>query len=139
MVILIEITHLYLTSPSPFVGETNKMAPNSVYELATIGPRCCVVSINAPRHPYRALLPPTQPRHPYLQPNLVTPTAPSNLQPIYEYICFFRMAPEVIMCETDQELSYDYKADIWSLGATLIELAQMEPPNHEMHPMRVSV
>ncbi|KAG8033992.1 hypothetical protein G9C98_008473 [Cotesia typhae] len=29
------------------------------------------------------------------------------------------------------------EVDIWSLGITLIEFAQMEPPNHEMSPMRV--
>lgn len=48
-----------------------------------------------------------------------------------------RMAPEVVMCETSKDRPYDYKADIWSLGVTLIELAQIEPPNHEMNPMRV--
>ncbi|KAM8843585.1 STE20-like serine/threonine-protein kinase [Synchiropus picturatus] len=47
------------------------------------------------------------------------------------------MAPEVVMCETSKDRPYDYKADVWSLGVTLIELAQMEPPNHEMNPMRV--
>uniref|UniRef100_A0A4W4DXZ1 non-specific serine/threonine protein kinase n=1 Tax=Electrophorus electricus TaxID=8005 RepID=A0A4W4DXZ1_ELEEL len=47
------------------------------------------------------------------------------------------MAPEVVMCETSKDRPYDYKADIWSLGITLIELAQIEPPNHEMNPMRV--
>uniref|UniRef100_A0A8C6TS13 non-specific serine/threonine protein kinase n=1 Tax=Neogobius melanostomus TaxID=47308 RepID=A0A8C6TS13_9GOBI len=47
------------------------------------------------------------------------------------------MAPEVVMCETSKDRPYDYKADIWSLGVTLIELAQVEPPNHEMNPMRV--
>lgn len=41
------------------------------------------------------------------------------------------------MCETSKDRPYDYKADIWSLGVTLIELAQVEPPNHEMNPMRV--
>lgn len=41
------------------------------------------------------------------------------------------------MCETSKDRPYDYKADIWSLGVTLIELAQIEPPNHEMNPMRV--
>ncbi|XP_071946984.1 serine/threonine-protein kinase 10-like isoform X1 [Antedon mediterranea] len=49
------------------------------------------------------------------------------------------MAPEVIMCETFKDNPYDYKSDIWSLGITLIELAQMEPPFHDLHPMRVLV
>ncbi|XP_029030955.1 STE20-like serine/threonine-protein kinase isoform X2 [Betta splendens] len=47
------------------------------------------------------------------------------------------MAPEVVMCETSKDRPYDAKADIWSLGVTLIEMAQIEPPNHEMNPMRV--
>ncbi|KAI4878568.1 hypothetical protein NFI96_010207 [Prochilodus magdalenae] len=47
------------------------------------------------------------------------------------------MAPEVVMCETTKDAPYDYKADIWSLGITLIELAQIEPPHHELNPMRV--
>ena len=49
----------------------------------------------------------------------------------------FRMAPEVVMCETMKDTPYDYKADIWSLGITLIEMAQIEPPHHELNPMRV--
>lgn len=48
-----------------------------------------------------------------------------------------RMAPEVVMCETTKDAPYDYKADIWSLGIALIELAQIEPPHHELNPMRV--
>lgn len=68
------------------------------------------------------------------------------------------MAPEVVACETFRDNPYDYKADIWSLGKslvgqlsclmmsndvsllsgiTLIEFAQMEPPHHQMAPMRV--
>ncbi|XP_029439515.1 serine/threonine-protein kinase 10 isoform X2 [Rhinatrema bivittatum] len=47
------------------------------------------------------------------------------------------MAPEVVMCETMKDTPYDYKADIWSLGITLIEMAQIEPPHHELNPMRV--
>lgn len=49
------------------------------------------------------------------------------------------MAPEVMLCETFKDQPYDYKADVWSLGITLIELAQMEPPNHDMSPMRVLI
>lgn len=47
------------------------------------------------------------------------------------------MAPELVLCETFRDNPYDFKVDIWSLGITLIELAQMEPPNSEMSPMRV--
>ncbi|KAK7494715.1 hypothetical protein BaRGS_00014113 [Batillaria attramentaria] len=49
------------------------------------------------------------------------------------------MAPEVILCETLKDTPYDFKADIWSLGITLIEFAQIEPPNKDMHPMRVLI
>lgn len=47
------------------------------------------------------------------------------------------MSPEVIACETDKEMSYDYKTDVWSLGITCIELAEKEPPHNELNPTRV--
>ncbi|KAI6218428.1 Protein kinase domain-containing protein [Aphelenchoides besseyi] len=49
------------------------------------------------------------------------------------------MAPEVMFCETFKDQPYDCLADIWSLGITLIEMAQMDPPNYQISAMRIVI
>lgn len=62
----------------------------------------------------------------------------SHLQRRYSFIGTpYWMSPEIIACETDKEMSYDTRTDIWSLGITCIELAEKEPPHNDLNPNRV--
>ncbi|KAJ3311913.1 hypothetical protein HDV04_003521 [Boothiomyces sp. JEL0838] len=50
------------------------------------------------------------------------------------------MAPEVIMCDPDNpksgSASYTDRSDIWSIGITVIEVAEKNPPLCDIHPMQ---
>lgn len=45
-----------------------------------------------------------------------------------------RMAPEVAAVE--KKGGYDHLCDIWAVGITAIELAELQPPMFDLHPMR---
>ena len=55
---------------------------------------------------------------------------PSPLPSVY----LFRMAPEVAAVE--RKGGYNHLCDIWAVGITAIELAEMQPPMFDLHPMR---
>ena len=46
------------------------------------------------------------------------------------------MAPEVIACDKDDQATYDDKCDIWGMAITAIEMADMDPPLADLHPLR---
>lgn len=45
-----------------------------------------------------------------------------------------RMAPEVAAVE--KKGGYNHLCDIWAVGITAIELAELQPPMFDLHPMR---
>lgn len=47
---------------------------------------------------------------------------------------FLRMAPEVAAVE--KKGGYNHLCDIWAVGITAIELAELQPPMFDLHPMR---
>lgn len=44
------------------------------------------------------------------------------------------MAPEMA-CVEEQRGGYDAKCDVWAVGITAIELAELKPPLYEFHPV----
>lgn len=44
------------------------------------------------------------------------------------------MAPEVAAVE--RKGGYNQQCDIWAVGVTSIELAELQPPMFDLHPMR---
>ena len=47
-------------------------------------------------------------------------------------LCVFRMAPEVIACETSTEEPYTCSADIWSFGLSFCDSSVVHAQNQQM-------
>eukprot|EP00045_Choanoeca_perplexa_P016769 m.230705 g.230705 ORF g.230705 m.230705 type:complete len:296 (+) comp17354_c0_seq7:3654-4541(+) len=47
------------------------------------------------------------------------------------------LAPEVVRCENDKSCSYDFKVDVWSLGAACMEMLEGKPPYSDLNPVKV--
>uniref|UniRef100_A0AAZ3QA72 Non-specific serine/threonine protein kinase n=1 Tax=Oncorhynchus tshawytscha TaxID=74940 RepID=A0AAZ3QA72_ONCTS len=58
-----------------------------------------------------------------------------DIDSAYSYVCYLcRMAPEVAAVEKNG--GYNQLCDIWAVGITSIELAELQPPMFDLHPMR---
>lgn len=56
------------------------------------------------------------------------------LQKLLIFFHSLRMAPEVAAVEKNG--GYNQLCDIWAVGITAIELAELQPPMFDLHPMR---
>jgi len=53
---------------------------------------------------------------------------------VWFVILLIRMAPEVAAVE--RKGGYNHQCDIWAVGITAIEFAELQPPMFDLHPMR---
>lgn len=54
---------------------------------------------------------------------------------IANHLLPYRMAPEVAAVE--RKGGYNQLCDLWAVGITAIELAELQPPMFDLHPMRL--
>lgn len=80
-------------------------------------------------------------RRPFVKENLLSELrigslrGRANVRKIIFRFCFsIRMAPEVAAVE--RKGGYNHLCDIWAVGITAIEFAELQPPMFDLHPMR---